>query len=77
MYGNDTLVYSLQILKPDKPTAFFNCGIGWECTFKNVGVFQIKVEYVYEFSNYLSYCLTYLFSISLKSQQHEITHDKG
>lgn len=62
MNSNDSLIYSLHILKPDKPTAFFNCGIGWECTFKNIGVFQIKVEYMYEFSKQIKYMYIDKFS---------------
>lgn len=53
--SNDTLVYSFQILKPNKPIAFVNCGIGWELSFENIGAFQIKVEYLHEFSKQIEY----------------------
>lgn len=55
MYNDGDLLYSLQILKPDKPSAFVNCGVGWELAFENVGAFQFKVEYTYELSKQAQY----------------------
>lgn len=52
---NDTLIYSFNLVNPNKISAFMNGGIGIECSLKKLGSLQFKLEYCYQFSKQLQY----------------------